>query len=405
MEKYFMQTFEYEKNKYFNSTLVTNNFTKVDNVQILELINSLDAVINFIVTSNPSNPIDKFHSSAENYLNQLLGIFEQKTMGEPELNSVLKIIHSNSIQLAEKYIDNKTSDKDLITKKNIVRSNQYKDNLASFKEAGFLEYEFALDSEFLTWCDNQLFNARKKYENESDWRGANAYENNSSEFKFIENFIHKNQILDVISDYKQMNMEMLYAAWDYSHSRQKWFRHNHEYDYISPTNYYHFDADEDVAKMLIYLSDVSLEDGPFKFVKGSNAMSRSPFLTFIHYSIDDKISRQYAQKDNLYGRGLFLYRKDLLMKFPASIRGTTHFGDDLIENSLLSKYLLENTITFTKKKGTAVLFDGFKGVHAGGNAADGERLAVQVAFRRKSSPAQKNTEQNRIVRKLKSLIR
>ena len=72
------------------------------------------------------------------------------------------------------------------------------------------------------------------------------------------------------------------------------------------------------------------------------------------------------------------------MKFPKAFRGTTHFGDDLIEGSALSDYLLDRTITFTEKQGTAVLFDGFLGIHAGNNANQGERLAIQS--RNKSLP-------------------
>ncbi len=107
------------------------------------------------------------------------------------------------------------------------------------------------------------------------------------------------------------------------------------------------------------------------------------------------------KKENLYGRGLFLYRKDLLMKFPVSFMGTTHFGDDLAENSDLSRYLLANTIVFTKPKGTVVLFDGFRGIHAGGNADTGERLAVQVAFIQKNKVSVKDKIANRVNRILK----
>lgn len=84
--------------------------------------------------------------------------------------------------------------------------------------------------------------------------------------------------------------------------------------------------------------------------------------------------------------------------------GTTHFGDDLAENSPLSNHLLNNTVTFIRPKGTAVLFDGFNGIHAGGNADKGERLAVQIAFRRKRSMNAELTLTGKIKRKIKEFI-
>ncbi|MGZ3921902.1 MAG: hypothetical protein ACXVC7_16500, partial [Bacteroidia bacterium] len=105
----------------------------------------------------------------------------------------------------------------------------------------------------------------------------------------------------------------------------------------------------------------------------------------------------------LYGRGLFLYRKDLLMKFPKKFMGSTHFGDDIEANTALSKYLIDNTVTFYNNKGAAILFDGYTGIHAGSNAHTGERLAVQIAFM-KSKETPTSGYYSRIKQKAKSVI-
>ena len=386
MEKHFIQNFEYPKNKFYSSIEVDNPFSTTDNVQIWKLINNLDQLLIALTEGSTIGSHKKFMSLGKNFINELHDILNERSRNDPELNQTLLIIFSETIKLTERYINNVTLNKDFKSRHSASPSpTNFQQQVSLLKEQGYLEFEFEQSPEFIAWSNNQLAAARKQYENESDWRGANSYESSSNEFKLIENFIRKNEIVEIISEYKQMNMCVYYAAWDYAHNRQKWFRNNHEYNYLNPTNYYHFDSNEDISKMLIYLTDVTENDGPFRFVKGSNKMPRLIFLTLIHYAIDSIISPKYGKKENLYGRGLFLYRKDLLMKFPISFMGTTHFGDDIIEDSSLSKYLLDNTVTFKKKRGTAILFDGFRGIHAGGNATKGERLAVQVAFMRKKS--------------------
>jgi hypothetical protein len=386
MEKHFIQNLKYEKNSYYNSLNIINNFSVSDNIEILNLINSIDAVISFLIQPNLTYSKNKFQSLAGTYLSEFKNLLSERSKNDHELLENLMLIFETTVASVEKYIENMSNNLDY-KKTNLINKTNSSliEKISTIKENGYLEFEFEQSTDFLSWSEEQLNEARLKYSNESDWRGANSYDLNSKEFKFIQEFIYDQKILEIISAYKNMNMEIVYAAWDYSHNRQKWFRNNHEYDHLSPTNYFHYDADVDVAKMLIYLTDVNDGDGPFKFVKSSNTMPRSTFINYIYSAIDTKISPKFANKENLYGRGLFLYRKDLLMKMPYCIIGSTHFGDDLIEGSELSSYLLNHTVVFKRKKGTVVLFDGYKGIHAGGNAHTGERLAIQVAFRRSKS--------------------
>ena len=161
----------------------------------------------------------------------------------------------------------------------------------------------------------------------------------------------------------------------------------------SQTNYYHFDAEPNVAKMMIYLTDVQAGDGPFRFVKGSHALARSVFTIGLHYGVDAKLNPLVEAPPSLYRRNAFNYNRSLLMQLPHAFLGSTHFGDDLVEGSALSRYLLENTEVFTRKAGAGIVFDGYLGVHAGGNPIDGERLAVQIGFIQKK-PVQLKTKKN-----------
>lgn len=401
MERHFLQDLQYQKNEYFSVNGVKNNFSVADNIRIGELVNSIDSIITFLTRDNQKQTQNKFSNLANPYITELRKIFDERSIGNDQLNNALRSVLDGAVSYVLKYIDILTDNSDYHPPLN---NQNLEEKIALMKEQGYLEFEFDESDEFLNWSNEQLDSARKKYEGQADWRGANSYDADSGEFQLINRFIEKNNILPIISSYKKMEMSVIYAAWDYSHKRQQWFRNNHEYNHLSPTNYYHFDADADVAKMLIYLTDVSEGDGAFKVVKGSNNMSRSIFLTYIFYAFDTILSPSFSEKGNLYGRGVFLYGKDLLMQFPYCLIGTTHFGDDLIEESSLANYLLENTITFTRKKGTVVLFDGFRGIHAGGNAFEGERLAVQVAFRRNKSISGSASGIDRMKAYIKQLI-
>jgi hypothetical protein len=364
---------------------VESSFSSADNVEIYSLINEIDTIVNFVILGKDFDCLKNYHHYADSYLNKLKSLLLDRAKGDNELRDVLILIFNEASVLVERYIINMSANDDFSKCRNESFDHLIKDSVALMESQGFLEFQLPQTDEFEQWCKIQMVAAKKQYENESDWRGANAYASTDSGYGIIKNFIKENRILEILSAYKKMNMSFFYAAWDYSHNRQKWFRNNHEYNHISPTNYYHFDADEDVSKMLIYLSDVSAGDGAFKVVKSSNVHSRSVFLTYAAYVIDTQISSKFRHEDNLYGRGLFLYRKDLLLKFPEAFMTSTHFGDDLEEGSALSNFLLDNTVTFERKKGTAVLFDGYNVIHAGGNADKGERLAVQIAFKRDRS--------------------
>jgi ectoine hydroxylase-related dioxygenase (phytanoyl-CoA dioxygenase family) len=390
MEKHFIQDFDYAGNPNYSEFSSNNTyFSNQANVEILETVNRIDSLINHLLVKNSYDSAEEFKKKGMDDLEHLRQLLLRSSKSDPELSQTLQTVFEVAIKYTEEFLSCSTQNKEYAFKANLSIVEEKGAQIASLKTDGYLEFNIPHSPEFLRMCDEQMALMRKKYEAESDWRGANSFDRKSAEFKLIEDFIRKEKIIEIISEYKKMNMFLFYAAVDYAHSRQKWFRNNHLYNYLAPTNYYHYDASVEVAKMLIYLSDVKSGDGPFRLVSKSSSMSRSFFLLFIHYANDTEISVKFHKQENLYGRGFFLYRKDLLLKFPHPFIGSTHFGDDLTENSFLSKFLIANTVTFEREKGTAVLFDGFKGIHSGGNAFDGERLAVQVAFKRVPDSAPK----------------
>ena len=397
MKTHFIQQYGYRDNEHF-APHFKEIFTQSDNIAIKELIDEIDAIVDYAVVNGLATPATQ--QQIDQRVQRIKQIIDTKAAEEEELKSCLNELLANAAEVTKRYLTNMTKNKDFT----LDLKDPNDDRLTTLRSQGFLQFQFQKNQEFTNWSESQLHAARAKYEGQDDWRGANSYLPDSAEYQIIERFLEANDIIPLISAYKGMNMKLCYAAWDYSHNRQKWFRNNHEYDQLSPTNYYHYDADEDIAKMLIYLTDVKEGDGPFRLVRGSNTLSRSLFANYLHLSNDSILSRRFADEDDLYGRGLFVKRKDLLMKFPQVFIGSTHFGDDLIEGSPLSDYLLQNTEVFYAEKGTAVLFDGFLGIHAGSNAAKGERLAVQVAFRRAGSMEEPTSLLTKIKGRIKSKL-
>jgi hypothetical protein len=78
-----------------------------------------------------------------------------------------------------------------------------------------------------------------------------------------------------------------------------------------------------------------------------------------------------------------------VLALPAVLRGSTHFGDDVLDGSALSEALLEAEETFVAPAGTLIVFDGSRGIHRGGLVRPGgQRWALQLAFRVRRDPPQ-----------------
>ena len=70
-----------------------------------------------------------------------------------------------------------------------------------------------------------------------------------------------------------------------------------------------------------------------------------------------------------------------MLLLPPLLRGTTHFGDDILDDTDLSRKLLSQEVVFKGPTGTCVLFDGSRGIHRGSLVTTGGRWAVQIGLR------------------------
>jgi hypothetical protein len=201
-------------------------------------------------------------------------------------------------------------------------------------------------------------------------------------------------LFEIASAYMGKAMELLYFSLEFAHPNQDWYKNC--YDDVglptSKTAYMHFDADSNVLKAMCYLVDVGPENGPFGYVRGSHLWARSHVASAVQKGFDSASADIFPlESDRLdYKSGYYRprfklrdFRQDVFA-LPASLRGSTHFGDDILDSAALSEDLLRQEEVFQEPAGTVILFDGSHGIHRGSLVRKGERWVVQVGLRVKS---------------------
>lgn len=207
----------------------------------------------------------------------------------------------------------------------------------------------------------------------------------SPAFRMIQRMVEQSGMVDFVSAYTGKPMEFSYAALDHAHPGQTWYRDCYA-DIGLPTSktvYMHTDADFDIIKTMFYLRDVGPGDGPFCFVPGSHNWKRSPLTVAVQKGFDEASREVFAGNDGYYRPRFQLadHRRDLL-SLPLRLRGSTHFGDDVLDDTPLSEALLDAERNFVSSAGTVVIFDGSRGIHRGGQVQPGgSRWAMQIGFR------------------------
>lgn len=390
IKQHFIQQFDYAVNPIF-SAHHERAFTDADNIAIYEHIRRIDFWVEVYLQEKKIVQRVNIELSISKEVAGIRSILHARSQADTLLREALDLC----LQEAHNYVLRLMQFSDYPDYHAKQKVNFDLDRYNHMVQYGYCEYQLPETDAFKRYCNEQMNEARLKYKDTDDWRGANWEGYDQTEgYQILKNFILDQHILDLVSAYKGKEMTFKYIAWDYNHHRQQWFKNVNGVEKRSPTNYYHFDADPNVAKMMIYLSDVGEQDGPFRYVKGSHSLGRSPFTIGLHYGVDAKVNPLIPAPFSRFKRNAFTHNRALLMQLPHAFLGSTHFGDDLVEDSPLSKYLLDNTVVFTRKAGAGIVFDGYLGVHAGGNPLSGERLAVQVGFIQKKPAKSKSSSSN-----------
>lgn len=198
----------------------------------------------------------------------------------------------------------------------------------------------------------------------------------------LDKFFRQHAVLDGLSSHFGSNVTFTGFALEYSHSRQNWWQDCYS-DVglpISKTVYMHYDQGCRNPKAIIALSEVTEENGPTGYIKGSNNRPRSNFVHFMIKSIDHRFHDDYVPGDQIYFRPRYQeldYRREFLM-LPAALQACSHFGEDVLDGSELSDDLLQNEVKLTHDVGDCIVFDGDYGIHRGALVRSGERFVFQV---------------------------
>lgn len=130
------------------------------------------------------------------------------------------------------------------------------------------------------------------------------------------------------------------------------------------TAYCHRDASGGDVKVIVYLSDVQDENGPFSYILGS------------HRNRPNKLDNLIQEVNDSCGfSGTDYESRSSFAALPAFLQKKCAFGNDLTPASNVEQAIMKAEWKITANKGHAVIFDS-KGIHRGGMVLNGERQVL-----------------------------
>jgi hypothetical protein len=194
-------------------------------------------------------------------------------------------------------------------------------------------------------------------------------------------------VLDAVSSYVGQKMQVGGLALELSVPQATWWKNAiTELDTPPRTLYAHLDEAISCPKSIVYLSDVTEQNGPTGCYPGAyEAMQLNPLQEIIGRvvgtvgnSADSLLSRYYA-KNYHQSMNSQNFRRHF-MRLPECLRFNSHMGWDVPPNSELEAELADSESKMYGLAGTFIAFDGARLLHRGGLMQEGERVALQVVF-------------------------
>lgn len=189
-------------------------------------------------------------------------------------------------------------------------------------------------------------------------------------------------LIATLNEFFGRKVNPIYWYLAYNANTESWYKNCYG-DVGLPTSdlaYSHFDHDFELAKIQIYLTDVTENDGPFAFVPGSHKWTGCKTQQFIFKEMDKAF--KYPKDESLYYRPRFgspQYRKQLL-QLPTPLQGSSHFGDDLVNGSPMTEELKKQFRVVTSDQGNCCVFAGGDLLHYGGLCNGTDRWVIQFGL-------------------------
>lgn len=194
-------------------------------------------------------------------------------------------------------------------------------------------------------------------------------------------------VLDAVSAYTGRKTRVTGLALELSVPQATWWKNAITgLDRPPQTLYAHVDETISCPKSIVYLSDVTEQNGPTGCYPGAyEAMQLNPLQEMIgrvvgtvgtrpDSPLKDYYAKQYHQSVNSEN-----FRRHF-MRLPECLRFNSHMGWDVAPGSELESQLAAAERKMTGPAGTFIAFDGACLLHRGGLMQEGERVALQVIF-------------------------
>ncbi|OWY27296.1 hypothetical protein [Herbaspirillum robiniae] len=194
-------------------------------------------------------------------------------------------------------------------------------------------------------------------------------------------------VLDAVSAYTGRKVNVTGLALELSVPQATWWRNAVPgLDHAPQTLYAHVDETISCPKSIVYLTDVTEQNGPTGCYPGAyEAMQLNPLQEIIgrivgtvgsHHDspLKEYYAKQYHQSVNSEN-----FRRHF-MRLPEQLRFNSHIGWDVMPGSELESTLVVDEHKMIGPAGTFIAFDGARLLHRGGLMQAGERVALQVIF-------------------------
>jgi hypothetical protein len=131
----------------------------------------------------------------------------------------------------------------------------------------------------------------------------------------------------------------------------------------------HMDPKYNLMKSIIYLDDVSLHNGPFTTIPGSNLWYQDRFERIV---ANGNSTSNYLNSPS---------HRRVLRLFPKIMRKNVIFGRYILDGTPMSDMLLSKLHPFTSDQADCIIFDPAHTIHRGGLCESGERINLQILMR------------------------
>lgn len=145
-------------------------------------------------------------------------------------------------------------------------------------------------------------------------------------------------------------------------------------DHLTRYSPWHVDPVIKTLKIIVYLSDVTQNNGPFHYLKASHLLNDSIF---------DRVV-MHAHRFTFSGKAGWTWFNDEANRrrfaaLPGFLQKKNTIGADFIENWVMLDSKMDDIQTLKGPAGSAALFDPL-GIHRGGQIENGERTALILIF-------------------------